>query len=124
MKEPDRWLRGPVPGVPALLQPAAHALLQALDDVERAVAELPVDGLWRRPGRAATPGFHLKHLAGATDRLLTYARGEPLSDSQKAWLKGEGEVSEETAHELAGRFRAVVEAGLDQLRGTREEALA
>lgn len=70
MTQPDVWLRGPVAGVPALLQPATHALLQAAQDVDRVVAELLPDDLWRRPGGAASAGFHLKHLVGATERLL------------------------------------------------------
>lgn len=126
MSQPDVWLRGPVDGVPVPLQPAAHALLQALEEVDRAVAALPPDALWRRPGQAASPGFHLKHLIGATDRLLTYARDERLSDAQREWLRLEprdGEPATTSAAELAGRFRAVVEAGLDQYRKTPPEAL-
>ena len=37
---PDPWLRGPVEGIPALLQPVAHALIAAGEDIERAVAGL------------------------------------------------------------------------------------
>ena len=29
----EAWLRGPVPGVAPVLQPAAHALIQANEDV-------------------------------------------------------------------------------------------
>jgi hypothetical protein len=74
---PEPWLRGPVPGVPALLQPAAHAFQMALEDCEAAAGDLSDDELWRSPGAgAASVGYHLRHLAGSTDRLLTYARGE------------------------------------------------
>jgi uncharacterized damage-inducible protein DinB len=123
MNQPDVWLRGPVPGVPALLQPAAHALQQAGEDVERAVAELPEGSLWNRVGTAASAGFHLKHLVGATDRLLTYGRGEQLSEAQRAWLKAEAEPSAETAAELVSRFRSVIEAGVEQLRRTPPDTL-
>jgi hypothetical protein len=34
----EPWLGGPVAGVPAELQPAAHAFLNALDDVEKLAA--------------------------------------------------------------------------------------
>jgi uncharacterized damage-inducible protein DinB len=123
LSRPDRWLRGPVEGIPPLLQPAAHALVQALEDVERATAGLDPGRLWSRPGKAASIGFHLKHLIGATDRLLTYGRGEPLSEEQKAWLKSEGDVSGESTAELVAGFRAVIEAGLAQLRATSEGSL-
>ena len=72
---PEPWLRGPVEGVPALLQPAAHAFVMAVEDVERATAGLHAHELWLEPGGAASIGFHIAHLSGATDRLLTYARG-------------------------------------------------
>src|SRR4030095_16133200 len=72
--QPEPWLRGPVPGIPTLLQPAAHAFLLALEDVEVAVSDVSVDQLWLEPGGAASLGFHLLHLTGSTDRLLTYAR--------------------------------------------------
>ena len=36
--------------------------------------------------RAATLGFHVAHLSGSTDRLLTYARGSALDAEQKAAL--------------------------------------
>jgi hypothetical protein len=72
----EPWLRGPVFGVPTLLQPAAHALLLALEDVETAASSLSAEQLWQRPGGAASAGFHRLHLAGSTDRLLTYARDQ------------------------------------------------
>jgi len=38
MTEP--WLRGSIPGIPDLLQPAAHALVLAKEDVDAATAGL------------------------------------------------------------------------------------
>ena len=88
--QPEVWLRGPVSGVSPRLQPAAHALLQTVEDVEQAVEGLNADQLWTAPGGAASVGFHLLHLAGATNRLLTYARGETLNDAQRARLQAKG----------------------------------
>ena len=73
---PEPWLRGPIEGVPPLLMPAAHALLQAREDAAAIASSLTTEQLWMRPGGAASAGFHLRHLAGALGRLLTYARGE------------------------------------------------
>ncbi|HWG84425.1 MAG TPA: hypothetical protein VNT60_02990, partial [Deinococcales bacterium] len=56
----EAWLRGPVAGVPRLLQPAAHALLHASDDVE-AARNLPDEDLHARPGGAASVAYHLLH---------------------------------------------------------------
>ena len=119
MPSPEVWLRGPVDGIPALLQPVAHALLQAREDVAGLVADLPADRLWRRPGGAASAGFHLQHLAGVLDRMLTYARGEPLSDAQFAHLRAEGvEDHALTPEALFDAFAEGVDAALAQLRAT------
>jgi hypothetical protein len=85
----ERWLKGPIEGIAPVLQPAAHALLQAADDVAQFAPFVPADVLWaERPG-VATAGFHLIHLAGALDRIYTYARGVALNDEQRAALKAE-----------------------------------
>ena len=69
--QPEVWLRGPVHGIPDALMPAAHAFLQTMEDVEQAAGDLTLDQLWQTPGGAASVGFHILHLAGSTDRLLT-----------------------------------------------------
>ncbi|HEX8274310.1 MAG TPA: DinB family protein [Longimicrobiaceae bacterium] len=143
MSNPEAWLRGPLEGVPTQLQPVAHALVQALEDVERAAAPLSPEELRARPGGAASTGFHLRHLAGSTDRLLAYARGEQLSPEQLAFLRAEedegagaaaaellaGVRAEEDegagagAAELLAEVRAAVERALAQLRATPEATL-
>ncbi|HKH47951.1 MAG TPA: DinB family protein, partial [Thermoanaerobaculia bacterium] len=86
---PEVWLRGPLPDIPPLLQPVAHALLQAVEDVRRTVDPLAADHLWARPGGAPPVGFHVRHATGSLDRLLTYARGEGLSPEQRSFLESE-----------------------------------
>jgi uncharacterized damage-inducible protein DinB len=86
----EYWLRGPVPGVPALLQPVAHALLQAGDEINEVLEEFDEDELWVQPAGVASVGFHLQHIAGVLDRLFTYARGESLSKEQLKYLSEEG----------------------------------
>jgi hypothetical protein len=86
----EYWLRGPVVGIPALLQPVAHALLQSRDEVNALMEGFPEERLWDRPGGVAPPGFHLQHLAGVLDRLLTYAKGDVLSPRQLGELAAEG----------------------------------
>jgi len=121
--QPERWLRGPVEGVPALLQPAAHALLQTLDDVEAAARDLTNDQLWRTPGGASSIGFHLMHLSGSTDRLLTYARGELLNDAQKAAARAESNPPVVEAATLLDDVRRAFDAALAQLRATPPSSL-
>jgi hypothetical protein len=121
---PEVWLSGPVRGVPPQLQPVAHALIQARDDVAADAAGLSTVQLWRRPGRAASAGFHLMHLAGALDRLFTYARGERLDDAQKAAARAEAD--DHPSLEAAALIALVhegVERALAQLRSTPESSL-
>lgn len=122
---PEVWLRGPLPDIPPLLQPAAHALLQCLEEVRRVVPPLSAAHLWARPGGAPSVGFHLRHAAGSLDRLLTYARGEALSAEQLAFLAAEGEPGSppDQAAALADAFEAQVERALAQLRSTPEVTL-
>ena len=116
----ELWLKGPIEGVDPLLMPAAHALLQTMADVEQATANLSVEELWQKPGTAAPVGFHLKHLAGSTDRLLTYARGERLNDAQKAVLADENSAGTPLtdAASLLATLRATIDAAIAQLRAT------
>jgi len=122
---PEVWLRGPVPEVPPLLQPVAHALLQAVEEVRRVVSPLSPGQLWVRPGGVASVGFHVRHAAGSLDRLLTYARGEALSAEQRAFLAAEAEPGSppEPAATLVSAFERQVGHALAQLRATRESTL-
>jgi uncharacterized damage-inducible protein DinB len=122
---PEAWLRGPVAGIPALLQPVAHALLQAADEVEEVLQGYPDDSLWARPGGVASAGFHLRHMRGVIDRLFTYAEGKPLSALQKEELEAEGRAPMDgvSTAELVQAFRGRVEQALVQLSATDERTL-
>lgn len=116
---PEVWLRGPLPDVPPVLQPVAHALLQAREEVDAIAAALPAARLWDRPAGVASAGFHLRHLAGVLDRLTTYARGEALTPAQLTALAAEEAPDPgETPAALAAAFDVAVERALAQLRAT------
>jgi hypothetical protein len=119
------WLRGPVPGIPPLLQPSAHALLQAREEVNVLMAGFPDALLWERPGGVASPGFHLQHLAGVLDRLLTYARNQALDHTQMKDLATEGTPAEgqSTVAELLNRFNIQIDKALEQISQTPQESL-
>jgi uncharacterized damage-inducible protein DinB len=118
---PEAWLRGPLAGFAPALMPAAHALVQAREDIQ-AACEATDDELWRGPGGAASAGYHLQHLAGSLDRLLTYARGEQLDDAQRTALGREGTPGVHAAALVSEASRAIDRA-LDQIRRTPLEAL-
>jgi uncharacterized damage-inducible protein DinB len=125
MSEPEAWLQGALQDVSLLLTPAAHALIQAGRDINRAATILSTEEVWRKPGGAPSVGFHLRHIAGSIDRLLTYARDQQLSEDQFKALSIEslpGEPAEE-ASTLARTARAGIEDALQVLRLTTDESL-
>ncbi|HEY7790663.1 MAG TPA: DinB family protein [Vicinamibacterales bacterium] len=125
----EAWLSGPVEGVDPFLMPVAHSLAQVRQDAERLLPDLEQMDLWQHPGAAASPGFHLMHLAGSLDRLFTYARGETLSDAQKTALASEkpkpagGGADSDTARQLVQQLSAQIDRCLDQLRRTPRASL-
>lgn len=120
----EAWLRGPIAGIPPLLMPVAHALVQVVEDVEASCRSLTVAELWSRPGGAASIGFHLKHLPGSLDRLFTYARGEALTPAQRERLHAETlEGDPEDVVPLIDGVHQAVEAALAQLAATDPETL-
>ena len=123
-RQPEAWLRGPIEGVDPYLMPAAHALVQCREDLAEAAATLAPEQLWARPGGAASIAFHLRHIAGSLDRLLTYARGEMLNEAQRAAAKAEQqEARDRDAASLLAEVGAAVDRALAQLRGTPRETL-
>jgi len=120
---PEFWMRGPVEGITPLLQPVAHTLHQAREEVNQILAEFPEHKLWLKPDGMASVGFHVQHLRGVLDRLFTYARNEALTDTKLKELKAEGVPSEATAADMLRDLNAQVDRSLDQLRRTSAEDL-
>ncbi len=124
IKQPEYWMRGPVENIPALLQPVAHALLQARDEVDEMMHDFPDALLWQKPVGLASPGFHLLHLCGVLDRLFTYAKSEQLTAAQLAFLSAEGKETDEiTVEKLLNNFNRKVDEALKQLSQTDEKNL-
>jgi uncharacterized damage-inducible protein DinB len=117
MATTEWWQRGPIEGVPALLQPVAHILLQVRESVGELTADLtPAD--WNaRPAGVASAGFHVRHISGVIDRLFTYARGEALSTEQFATLQLEGEaLALGDVDAILAALSARVDAAIAELR--------
>ncbi len=116
-KKQEVWLRGPIDGITPLLQPVAHALLQAREELNEVMVGFPEILLWVKPMGMASVGFHLQHLTGVIGRLFTYARGEALSQLQLDYLQSEGNMpkKEYTIKDLVGQFNKQVDKALKQL---------
>lgn len=117
MANTEWWQRGPVEGIPAVLQPIAHILLQVRESVGEIVEPLTEQEWNARPAGAASPAFHVRHMAGVIDRLFTYARGSALSTTQLAAIQSEGR--ELLAPDVASVLETLsmrVDAALAELR--------
>ncbi len=123
---PEVWLRGPLPGIEPVLQPAGHTLLQVREDVEAVVGPLTEAQLWLRPAGVASIGFHLLHLTGSIDRLLTYSRGEALSPDQLTRLAAEKTVygDRPSRTSLMTGLAQGIDGALHYLRSVAPETLA
>jgi len=114
--KPEVWLRGPLNNIPALLEPVAHALMQAREELNEVMNGFPDSLLWQKVAGMASPGFHLQHMAGVLNRLFTYANDEMLSDYQLGYLAAEGKALENTqTTELVQRFNLQVDSCIQQL---------
>lgn len=117
MANTEWWQRGPIEGVPPVLQPVAHILLQVQESVGELVAPL-TEAEWNaRPGGVASAAFHVRHMTGVIDRLFSYARGEMLSAEQLAAIPLEG--AELRAAEIPAVLDALstrVDAAIAELR--------
>lgn len=123
--KPEVWMRGPVAGIPPLLQPVAHALLQAREELNECMVGFPDHLLWERPAGMASAGFHLQHLSGVLDRLFTYANGEQLNAGQLAYLAQETSPANPRPGValLVERFNRQVDKTVTQLSLTPEDIL-
>lgn len=117
MANTEWWQRGPIEGVPPVLQPVAHILLQVRESVGELVADLTEEHWNRRPAGVASAAFHVRHMAGVIDRLFTYARGQALSAEQRAAIPLEGSplAAADVPHVLGALSRRV-DAALAELR--------
>src|SRR5207245_1736944 len=86
---PEPWMRGPVAGVHPLTTPILYCFQQAREDLAKYTDGLTPQQIWASPHGFGSVGFHLRHIAGSTDRLMTYLQGRPLSGPQMAALEAE-----------------------------------
>jgi uncharacterized damage-inducible protein DinB len=84
-------MRGALPGVDTFVAPLLYSFQMAREDLAKYTAGLTTEQIWATPHGFGSVGFHLRHIAGSTDRLMTYVSGGQLSSAQMAALKTEKE---------------------------------
>ena len=110
----EPWMRGPLQGVNAFVAPLLYSFQMAREDLARYTEGLTPEQLWATPHGFGSVGFHLRHIAGSVDRLLTYAQGSQLSETQIAVMKAEKDP---------GATREMLLAGLDAAFAKAEAAV-
>jgi uncharacterized damage-inducible protein DinB len=99
---PEPWMRGPIPGVGTLLAPLLYSFQMAREDLAKWTEGLTSGQIWATPHGFGSVGFHLRHIAGSTDRLMTYVEGKQLSEAQLAVMNAEKEPGATREMLLAG----------------------
>ena len=118
------WMRGPIAGLIPLLQPVAHAILQAREEINLMMIDFPNELIWERPNAVASVAFHLQHLSGVLDRLFTYANNQILNEDQLELLALEADSTQLlTVKGLLIRFNNQVNKTLTQLKNIEEKTL-
>ena len=118
------WLTEPIPNIPDGLQPAAHALLQSERELKKYTADFPKELLWAKVAGRASVGFHMNHLTGVLDRMLTYAKSESLTEEQFNFLKQEGAFNlESEVEDLREQFSLKVAEALAYFKTIPEQTL-
>jgi uncharacterized damage-inducible protein DinB len=87
---PEPWLRG-LPGVSPLTAPVLYAFQQAREDLAKYTEALTSEQIWASPYGLGSVGFHVRHIARSTDRLMTYLEGRQLTESELSALETEAE---------------------------------
>lgn len=101
-------------------------MLQTSEELHKWLEGFENKNLWLKPAGRANVGFHLQHITGVLDRMMTYAKEKPLTEAQFQYLKSEG-VSDETIEikDLIRAFEIKVEEALTYFKTlTTEELIA
>ena len=85
----EPWLLGGITDLDPLRAGLLYSFRHATRDIAEWTAEVPEEELQMRYGNLASAAFHVRHIAGSVDRLLTYATGHQLSETQLEELRQE-----------------------------------
>jgi uncharacterized damage-inducible protein DinB len=122
--ELEPWLRGPIAGVHPLTAPILYAFQQAREELAQYTAELTTEQIWATPFGLGSVGFHILHIAGSTDRLITYLQDRALSSAQMEALEREHHPPPLTRDELLVRVEQAFREAEEVVRSIDPATLA
>ncbi len=114
----EPWLRGTYGDVPAAGRAVLHALELANDDLRKWTAGLTETEVHAQPLGLPSVAFLLRHISGSVDRILTYAEGSQLSETQLSALRSEkdGEGKQETLAQLLAGVEESLSNAAERIR--------
>ena len=110
LTQPEPWMRGPIEGVEPLVAPVFYSFTQVREELAHYTEGLTTEQVWRQVNSLPTLGFHLRHIAGSVDRLMSYLMEAEISPEQIVYLKSEGEPGASLDELLAGVDAAFAKA--------------
>lgn len=116
--QPEPWLRGTLTDLPAEQRAVLHALQLAREDIQHWCGGLTDEELFARPHGLPPVAFHLRHIVGSLDRLLTYAESKLLTEEQKRWMASEMDGAS-SREELFAAFEKGLSAAEARIRRIR-----
>jgi len=121
---PEPWLRGPVPGLDPRLAPLVYSFQQAREDLAEHTRALSRAQLYATPYGFGSVAFHLRHIAGSVERLMTYVTGGSLSPAQMAAMAAEKEPGGPARDQLLAALDAAFASAESVLRTVDPATLA
>jgi len=121
---PEPWLRGPIPGVDPLLMPVLYTFQHAREDLARYTEPLVDAQIWAMPHGFGSVGFHIRHIARSTDRLMTYLQGRSLDSDQMAALRAENGPDSPNRDELLAELDRTFQQAEAVIRAINPATLA
>jgi hypothetical protein len=85
----EPWMTRRLDDLHPIIAAVLYSFEHAREDLVRWTGDLTDEQVWYRSGEAASVGFHIRHIAGSVERLVTYAAGKQLSPDQMKELEAE-----------------------------------
>ena len=121
---PEPWMRGAIEGVHPLLSPVLYSFQMAREDLEKFTAGLPPARIWATPHGMASVGFHILHITGSTNRLMTYLQGRELAAAQWDAMAAEASLGEHSREQLLAALNHAFRDAEAVIRATDPATLA
>jgi uncharacterized damage-inducible protein DinB len=121
--QPEPWMRGTLTEVDPVQRAVLHAFELAIEDIDRWCSQLSDPQINARPHELPSVAFHIRHIIGSCDRLLSYAEGQQISADQLAYLKSELD-SQSSRDRLLADLRTALARDAERVRAFTPEQYA